>query len=215
MAIDKLLYERKYWDQGINVLGIDEAGRGPLCGPLVVCGVSFPLGYDNVLIDDSKKLTAKKRLALFKIIIKDAREYKIVIVDAKEIDRTNIYAATKNAMQKLADAFDGVTLTDAMPLNNVKHEAIIKGDSLSLSIGAASILAKVIRDKIMDGYHVLYPQYEFNKHKGYPTKKHLQHMQEFGLLHFYRYTYQPVLELEQIRLFFTEQNKEDCNCQDD
>ena len=179
-------------------MGIDEAGRGPLCGPLVVACCILRPNYQNDLINDSKKLTAKKREALFKIIIKDALYYDFRIVSPKEIDELNIYQATKKAMTELALSHEtAIVLTDAMPLNaDIKHEAMIKGDAKSISIAAASILAKVVRDKIMMGYDILYPQYEFKSHKGYPTKKHLALLEENGLLDIYRMSYGPCLRIK-------------------
>jgi len=185
-------FEKKYWAQNKEIFGIDEAGRGPLCGPLVVCGVSLPKEYINDEINDSKKLSAKKRKELFKEIILNAHSYKITIVQPAEIDRLNIYRATKFAMQEMADDFNGVILTDCMPLDNCEHESLVKGDSRSISIAAASIMAKVIRDHIMIGYDVLYPQYGFARHKGYATKQHVQNIYKYGVLPIYRRSFQPI-----------------------
>lgn len=186
-------YENLSWPNNELVMGIDEAGRGPLCGPLVVACVVFPLNYQNELINDSKQLTAKKREKLFKIIIKDALYFDFRIVSPKTIDELNIYAATKKAMEELANTYDvKLVLTDAMKIeDNPKVIPIIKGDSKSISIAAASILAKVLRDHIMWGYDHLYPEYEYLKHKGYPTKRHLELMEECGIFDIYRMTYKP------------------------
>ena len=137
-------------------MGIDEAGRGPLCGPLVVASCILPINYQNDRINDSKKLTHEKRQELFFEIIKDAKYYEFEIVDPKEIDELNIYAATKKAMDKLKDStnIQAITLTDAMKLEDDKVIPIIKGDSKSISIASASILAKVLRDHIMEMYHI-------------------------------------------------------------
>ena len=196
-------YEKEYWDRDLYVMGIDEAGRGPLCGPLVVACCVLPINYSNDDINDSKKLTENKRNELFKVIIKEAHYYNFKIVSPKEIDELNIYAATKKAMNELSlsSKLHAVTLTDAMPLNRYDVVDIVKGDAKSISIAAASILAKVLRDHIMEGYNVLLPQYEYNKHKGYPTKRHLQLMDEYGLNYLYRMSYKPCKDRKQIKLF--------------
>ncbi len=186
-------YENKCWPNNKLVMGIDEAGRGPLCGPLVVGCCVLPIGYNNDLINDSKKLSEKKREALFEIIKKDALFYQIEIVSPKEIDELNIYAATKKAMSKLALSYDtSLVLTDAMPIeDNDKVIPIIKGDAKSISIAAASILAKVTRDHIMYEIDKQYPEYEYRKHKGYPTKRHIELMNEYGVFDIYRMSYGP------------------------
>ena len=186
-------YENKCWPNNKLVMGIDEAGRGPLCGPLVVGCCVLPIGYNNDLINDSKKLSEKKREALFEIIKKDALFYQIEIVSPKEIDELNIYAATKKAMSKLALSYDtSLVLTDAMPIEgNDKVIPIIKGDAKSISIAAASILAKVTRDHIMYEIDKQYPEYEYRKHKGYPTKRHIELMNEYGVFDIYRMSYGP------------------------
>lgn len=199
-------YETAWWSEGRKtIVGIDEAGRGPMAGPLVVAAVAFPPGFSHDEIYDSKKLSEKKREKLFREIIELADEYHILIIDCKTIDTENIYRATQNAMQKLSDMFamcDGV-LTDAMPLPACRHDVIslVKGDQKSVSIAAASILAKVTRDHIMYGYDVLYPQYGFAKHKGYPTKAHMEAMQTYGVIEgIYRHSYAPVAKMDQMKL---------------
>ena len=196
-------YEHEYWSKDQYVMGIDEAGRGPLCGPLVVACCVLPIGYQNNEINDSKQLSEKKREELFKTIIKDAHYFSFKIVSPKEIDELNIFMATKKAMEDLSKSTDihEVTLTDAMPLGRFDVIDIIKGDAKSISIAAASILAKVVRDHIMDGYDVLLPQYEYAKHKGYCTKRHLELMDEYGLNHLYRMSYQPCKDRVQTKLF--------------
>lgn len=196
-------YEKEYWAKDQYVMGIDEAGRGPLCGPLVVACCILPINYQNDLIDDSKKLTEKKREALFKQIIKDAHYFSFRIVEPAEIDSLNIYAATKKAMNELSlsSKIHSVTLTDAMPLNRYDVIDMVKGDAKSISIAAASILAKVVRDHIMKGYDILYPQYEYSSHKGYPTKRHLELMDRYGLLKIYRMSYKPCKDRVQTKLF--------------
>ena len=197
-------YENLYWDKNQYVIGIDEAVRGPLAGPVVVAGVIFPIGYDSKDIYDSKKLSLKKREELYKVILEDALYYNIQIVDEKEIDKYNIYQATKMANERIVlDSKCQVVLTDAMKLQleNYTVYPIIKGDQKSCSIAAGSILAKVTRDHIMDEYDAIYPQYGFKKHKGYPTKAHLQALQQFGPCPIHRFSYGPVMESNQLRLF--------------
>ena len=196
--------DNDYWDQNQSVLGMDEAGRGPIAGPLMVAGVIFPKGYQNALIDDSKKLSEKKREELFKTIIQDALYYQILVVDEKTIDRKNIYRATQDAMMEIANKVQcDFVLSDAMPLPDIDkpYQAIVKGDQKSLSIAAASILAKATRDRWMKKLDEMYPQYGLAKHKGYPTKAHIEALNKYGLQDFYRRSYGPVKKLEEIRLF--------------
>ena len=195
-------YEQEYWANDQYIMGIDEAGRGPLCGPLVVACCVLPIGYDNELINDSKQLTEKKREQLFPIIIKDAHHYAFKIVSPKEIDQYDIYHATQRAMDELSRStkIHSLTVTDAMPLHRPDVVDMVKGDAKSISVAAASILAKVLRDHIMMGYDVLYPQYEYAKHKGYGTKRHLELMDEYGLNELYRMSYRPCRE-RQLKLF--------------
>lgn len=196
-------YEKEYWSKDQYVMGIDEAGRGPLCGPLVVACCVLPINYKNDEINDSKQLSEKKRSELFKVIIKDAHFFSFKIVSPKEIDELNIYAATKKAMDELSlsSKLHSVTLTDAMPLGRYDVIDMVKGDAKSISIAAASILAKVVRDHIMNAYAIQYPQYEYDKHKGYCTKRHLELMDEYGLNNLYRMSYQPCKDRKQIKLF--------------
>lgn len=196
--------EWDHWDFKQTVLGMDEAGRGPIAGPLMVAGVVFPKGYVNKEIDDSKKLSEKKREKLFKIILQDALYYQILVVDEKTIDQKNIYRATQDAMIQIANNTKcDYVLSDAMPLPGIDkpYEAIVKGDQKSVSIAAASILAKVSRDHWMKKLDEMYPQYGLAKHKGYPTKAHIQALNQYGLQDFYRRSYGPVKKLEEIRLF--------------
>ena len=186
-------YENICWPNNKLVMGIDEAGRGPLCGPLVVACCVLPIGYENDMINDSKKLSEKKRELLFEQIKKDALFYDVKIVSPKEIDELNIYAATKKAMTSLALEKDvEYVLTDAMPIeDNPKVIPIIKGDGKSISIASASIIAKVTRDRIMYELDKQYPEYEYRKHKGYPTKRHIELMEEYGIFDIYRMSYKP------------------------
>lgn len=189
-------YENICWPNNKLVMGIDEAGRGPLCGPLVVACCVLPIWYENDMINDSKKLSEKKRELLFEQIKKDALFYDVKIVSPKEIDELNIYAATKKAMTSLALEKDvEYVLTDAMPIeDNPKVIPIIKGDGKSISIASASIIAKVTRDRIMYELDKQYPEYEYRKHKGYPTKRHIELMEEYGIFDIYRMSYKPCFD---------------------
>lgn len=197
-------YEKKIWDKGFKyIVGCDEAGRGPLCGPLVCAAVMFDKDFQNEEIDDSKKLTEKKREELYSLIIEKALCYEIVIISPKEIDRMNIYESSRwgmcEAIKKLKVTPDYI-LTDAMPLYDfmgTPQEAIIKGDGKAISIAAASILAKVTRDRIMLELDKLYPEYNFKKNKGYPTKEHLMLIEKYGIREdIYRFSYAPVKKLK-------------------
>ncbi|MEA5026282.1 MAG: ribonuclease HII [Erysipelotrichaceae bacterium] len=191
---DLLQYENTYWSRNLHVIGIDEAGRGPLAGPLVVAGVVFPVGFHHPEINDSKQLSPQKRARLYDEIIDQALFFEIAVISPLEIDLLNIYQATKMAMTAIAKDLPGeVVLTDAMPITTAKEcLAIIKGDTKSQSIAAASILAKVTRDRIMDEYDRDYPEYQFQKNKGYPTKTHVAALQEFGYTPIHRQSYEPV-----------------------
>lgn len=187
-------FEKLAWKDNLLVMGIDEAGRGPLCGPLVVGACVLPINYQNDAINDSKKLTAKKRDELFEVIKEDAVWFSVKIVEPKVIDELNILEATRSAMLELSNEYEvSNVLTDAVKINNDLNTPIIKGDAKSTSIAAASILAKVTRDRIMDEYAKVYPEYELDKHKGYPTKKHLELIEKYGVIKdFYRFSYKPV-----------------------
>ena len=186
-------YEKIAWNSNELVMGIDEAGRGPLCGPLVVGSCVLPAGYENELINDSKKLSEKKRKQLFDVIKKDALYWNVKIVEPGIIDEMNILEATSSAMQELSGEYKvSKVLTDAVKIPNQLNSPIIKGDAKSISIAAASILAKVTRDNIMEELDKKYPEYEFKKHKGYPTKRHIELMNEYGVFDIYRFSYSPV-----------------------
>ena len=196
-------YEESLNKQGYKFIGgCDEAGRGPLVGPVVCACVVFPIGYKNDLINDSKKLTEKKREALYDIIIKDAISYGIAIISAKEIDEINILEASRKGMiEAYKEANKKINidylLTDAMKIStlNIPVLDIIKGDAKSVSIAAASILAKVTRDRILYDLDKKYPEYDFKSHKGYPTKKHLELLEKYGVFDEYRKSYKPVKNL--------------------
>ena len=186
--------------ESIDICGCDEAGRGPLVGPVVAGAVILPENYELEGLTDSKQLSEKKREKYFPIIKQDAIAYGIGIVDAKTIDEINIYEASRLAMKKAIANMKvkpDYVLTDAMPIKdlNVLVEPIIHGDALSLSIAAASVLAKVTRDHILMELDKKYPEYEFARHKGYPTKRHLELLKLYGPTEDYRFTYRPVRDL--------------------
>jgi len=191
-------FEEKYHQLGyVNVAGTDEVGRGPLAGPLVCAAVILNPTLPIEGLNDSKKLSETKREILSELIKEKALAYSIVYIDEKTIDEVNIYQASKlgmlKAIQQLSVKPDMI-LSDAMPLGDVPHEAIIKGDALSASIAAASIIAKVERDQFMVKLSARYPQYGFEKHKGYPTKMHLEMIQKYGIVEIHRKSYKPVYD---------------------
>lgn len=185
--------DKSYYSDSINkIAGVDEVGRGPLAGPVVACALILPKDYFNEEINDSKKLSQKKREVLFEEIKKVAIKIGIGIVDADTIDEINIYEATKIAMKKaldqLNDDFDMI-LVDAMPLIYKEKEVvpIIKGDAKCQCIAAASIIAKVTRDIMMEEVDKTYPMYHFKDNKGYGTKAHIEAIKTYGLIdHFHR-----------------------------
>lgn len=191
--------EKKLWNLGYeNIAGCDEAGRGPLFGPVVAASVILP--HDFVLdgLNDSKKLSEKKREEYYPVIMQKALAVSVSIVEADEIDKINIYEASRKGMLRATNSLKvkpDYIITDAMPLDgftSVPHEAIIKGDAKSITIAAASVIAKVTRDRIMYEIDKVHPEYEFKKHKGYPTKKHLELIEKYGIIDGYRRTYGPV-----------------------
>ena len=191
--------EKRLWNLGYeNIAGCDEAGRGPLFGPVVAASVILP--HDFVLegLNDSKKLSEKKREKYYPIIMEKALAVSVSIVEADEIDKINIYEASRQGMLRATNSLKikpDYIITDAMPLDgftNVPHESIIKGDAKSITIAAASVIAKVTRDRLMYEIDKKHPEYEFKKHKGYPTKKHLELIEMYGIIDGYRRTYGPV-----------------------
>lgn len=195
--------ENECWKKNQLLIGMDEAGRGPLAGPLVVAGVIFPIGYTNPSIYDSKALSEKKRNELFKIIYNDALSVDVRIVSSKTIDQFDIYHATQRAMISIRQShLDVFALSDAMPLPGCDHYIhMVKGDQHSISVAGASIVAKVIRDHMMMGFDMLYPQYGFAKHKGYGTKAHIEAMAQYGLTPIHRLSFSPCRALVQPTLF--------------
>lgn len=194
---DLYSYERDLIQEGITLIaGVDEVGRGPLVGPVVTAAVILPVNYKLEGLTDSKKLTEKKRDKFYDIIMHDAISVSIGLKDADIIDEVNIYEATKLAM---IDAINNLSikpehvLIDAMPLDiNIPTTSIIKGDAKSLSIAAASVIAKVTRDRMMYELDKKYPMYNYKKNKGYPTKEHINAINKYGIIPGYRLTYGPV-----------------------
>lgn len=197
---DLLVFERELYDKGIKfIAGVDEVGRGPLFGPVVAAAVILKKGYNLKGLTDSKKLSEKKRNEFYEIIKKDAVAIGIGIIDEKKIDEVNIYEATKLAMKEAINNLKVKPehiLIDAMPLElDIPTTSIIKGDSKSESIAAASVIAKVTRDSMMYEMDKKYPLYGFGSHKGYPTKKHIEALKEYGVIDGYRKTFTPVKDL--------------------
>ena len=192
-------YEREAMEEGCALIcGCDEAGAGPLAGPVYAAAVILPLGADIPSLDDSKKLTEKKREALFPVIQERALAWSVAFVDAAEIDRTDILSARMKAMQLAIDGLakrpdfaliDGNRDRGRTAAITVPHRCLVKGDSLSASIAAASILAKVSRDRYMVDMAAKYPEYRFDRHKGYGTKLHYELLTQHGPSPIHRKTF--------------------------
>ena len=200
--IDLYKYEKELYKQGINYIGgVDEVGRGPLIGPVVTACVVLPKDFVLVGLNDSKQLSEKKRDEYYKYIKEHAIACEVGIIEPEIIDEVNIYEATKLAMKQAIDKVNKKiklehVLIDAMPLElDIPTTSIIKGDAKSISIAAASVIAKVTRDEMMYELDKIYPQYGFKSHKGYPTKKHLEAINQYGLIEGYRKTYGPVKKI--------------------
>ena len=195
--MDLYQYERELYKNGIKyIAGVDEVGRGPLIGPVVSACVVLRENFIPEGLTDSKKLSEKKRDMFYDIIMENALGVGIGIVDACEIDKINIYEASKKSMilaiENCNCKIDHI-LIDAMKLDiNIPSTSIIKGDAKSISIAAASVIAKVTRDRMMYELDKKYPMYGFKDHKGYPTKKHVDALNKYGLIEGYRKTYGPV-----------------------
>jgi len=184
------------------VAGLDEAGRGPLAGPVVGAAVILPRRFELDGLDDSKQVSPENRETLFEAITQRARAWAVGIATEQEIDRINILEATRLAWRRALDQLSVVPdflLIDATSLPGVAmaQRAVVKGDQLSLSIAAASILAKVSRDRLMQDYHRRYPDYQFHLHKGYPTPAHLRLVRKFGPSPAHRRSFQPIKTLLQ------------------
>lgn len=187
-------FEEEAFKDGVRlVAGIDEAGRGPLAGPVVAAAVILP---ENIFIEglnDSKQLSEQKRESLYEIITEKAVSYGVGMVDEKCIDEINILNATKKAMEIAVSKLEpqpGLLLIDAVELDiPIRKKAIIKGDSLSISIAAASVIAKVTRDRLICGMDSMYPHYGFSKHKGYGTKEHIDAIKKYGICPIHRVSF--------------------------
>ena len=187
------LIEKEWHDKGNkNICGIDEAGRGPLAGPVVIAGVIMPENSMIEGVNDSKKVSEKKREKLYDIIINEAISYSVAIIGQDVIDDINILSATKNGLTTVVEGLDvkpDLILVDALTnidTKGIPYQSIVKGDAKSYSIAAASIIAKVTRDRIMREWDNIYPQYGFIQHKGYGTAKHIAAIKEYGLCPIHR-----------------------------
>lgn len=197
--IDNYKYERDLNKQGITLIaGVDEVGRGPLIGPVVAAAVILPQNFKLDGLTDSKKLSEKKREQFYEILKKEALAIGVGVISEKRIDEINIYEATKEAMK---EAIHNLSITpehiliDAMPLElEVPSTSIIKGDLLSISISAASVIAKVTRDHMLYDIDLEYPMYDLKNNKGYGTKKHLEAIQKYGITKYHRMSFKPVYE---------------------
>ena len=197
-----LTYEREYYAQGMQyVAGVDEAGRGPLAGPLVIAAVILPQSVFIAGINDSKQLSAAKREQLYDEIIAKAVAIEVNIVSVSNIDKLNIYTATQRGMAEVLEHLPvqpQVALIDAMPVEakGINTVSIVHGDALSASIAAASIIAKVTRDRIMERLDKLFPAYGFSHNKGYGSGAHMQAIAEFGATKWHRRSYEPVKSMQ-------------------
>ena len=204
-CLDNYKYERELKNEGYKLIGgVDEVGRGPLVGPVVAACVILPDKFNLDGLTDSKKLSEEKRNYFFEEIKKQAISYGIGIIDEKKIDEVNIYEATKLAMKEAINNCKikpDYVLTDAMKLDlDIPMTPIIKGDLKSITISAASVIAKVTRDRMMYELDKKYPMYDFKNNVGYPTKKHLEAIDKYGIIKEHRNSYGPVREyLEKIK----------------
>jgi ribonuclease HII len=204
-ALEKDFYEMCTYERNSRlvgkqmVAGIDEAGRGPLAGPVVAAAVILPEDFKLIGLNDSKQISETKRNEFFEFIKKNAISYRISVIDNQTIDRVNIFEATKLAMKEALIQLDPPAdhvLIDAVRLDNLpcSSESIIKGDAKSISIAAASILAKVTRDQLMNKIHEEYPMYDFKSNMGYGTKYHMDALRKYGISPYHRKTFAPVRE---------------------
>ncbi len=193
-----MAYEKQYYADGASyIAGVDEAGRGPLAGPLVIAAVVLPKDVFISGLNDSKQLSASKRDKLYDEVLAKAVSASVNIVSISNIDELNIYRATQQGMGQVLEHLDvkpDVALIDAMPVEakGIATVSLIHGDALSASIAAASVIAKVTRDRIMERLAEIYPQYGFAGNKGYGSKEHMQAIKELGATKWHRRTYEPV-----------------------
>lgn len=198
--MNNYIYETKYYNEGyMYIAGTDEVGRGPLAGPVVASAVIMPKDCYIAGVTDSKKISAKKRKELKAEIEKKALAIVTVFISEDVIDEINIYEASRLAMTKAIAGLNprpDIVFSDAMPLHlDIENLPIIKGDQLSFVIACASIIAKEVRDDYMDLMDKKYPGYGFNKHKGYPTKAHIEALEKLGVTPIHRKTYGPVAKI--------------------
>lgn len=182
-------YELSFWEKNLIVAGVDEAGRGPLAGPVVAVAVILPPFTEPFIDKDSKKMSSKERESVYELIKAKALAIGTAVVDSVVIDRINILQATKLAMRRaledLKRPFD-VVITDHVKLEGYNCIPLVKGDEKSLSCACASVIAKVLRDKIMEHYHRVFPEYDFRRHKGYPTSRHRELLKRYGITDIHR-----------------------------
>lgn len=194
--LERFTYEKKFWQKGQIVAGVDEVGRGPLAGPVVTAAVIIDDHFDLLDVNDSKKLSPQKRLALYPKILSEAISVAVGVKSPQVIDQINIYEADRQAMAEAVldlDQKPDALLVDAMNVPvDLPQVKLIKGDAKSNSIAAASIVAKVFRDKLMDDYAKIYPQYDFPYNAGYGTAKHLAALKKYGPTPIHRKTFAPV-----------------------
>ncbi len=201
--IDNWQYEKELFEKGYNIVGgVDEVGRGPLNGPVVTACVVLPKDFKLDGLTDSKKISEKKRNEYYEYIVNNALAYSIGQCSPEEIDKYNILEATKIAMKRAIDKVsEQINLEYVLIDGNMKmdlelpYQSIVKGDFKSISISAASVVAKVTRDKMMYELDEKYPMYGYKDHKGYPTKAHLEAIKKYGLIDGYRKSYGPVKEI--------------------
>lgn len=206
--MDNWKYEKELFDKGIKYIGgVDEVGRGPLNGPVVAACVILPLDFKLDGLTDSKKITEKKREEYYEYIINNCVGYGIGEASPSEIDELNILNATKLAMKRAIDKVNEKIKIDYLLIDgNMKfdfeypYKSIVKGDYYSISISAASVVAKVTRDRMLIELDKKYPMYGYRLHKGYPTKKHIEAIKKYGLIDGYRLTYGPVKEVLNVKL---------------
>ena len=191
MSNSLFLFDNELRTENGIIAGVDEAGRGPLAGPVVAAAVILPENFNSDLINDSKKLSSVKRKEAFFLLKEVALDFSVTAIGYKTIDKINILNAALLAMKKSVEKLKikpDLVIVDGnrSPNLSLKEKLIVQGDKKSLSIAAASIVAKYIRDKIMEKYAKIFPEYQFEKHKGYPTKKHRELIKEYGACKIHR-----------------------------
>jgi ribonuclease HII len=209
------MLERSDWEDRIrregfaNICGVDEAGRGPLAGPVVAAAVILPIDFDATGVDDSKKLAAHKRDTLYERIVRGCWAFGVAAIDSAEIDRINILQATYSAMRaaiaQLSISPD-IILVDGnrtIPGIAIPQRAIVGGDGKVVAIACASIIAKVTRDRMMLEYHRQFPQYGFDRHKGYPTLQHRRNIERFGVLEIHRKSFTLLPDQQELGFYGT------------